>query len=97
MKKVELEEVAKELQSIATSLNAVIASISVKEETAPKNAPSKLTLEDVRAVLVEKSRAGFREEVKALLTKYGAKTLSEVKAESYAALKLEAEALQNGK
>lgn len=42
-------------------------------KTAPAKEPEKqLTLADVRAVLAEKSRAGFTEEVKALIAKHGA-------------------------
>ena len=51
-------------------------------EVAPepeKKAPEKLpSFEDARAVLAEKSRTGFRAEVKAILTKHGVKQLSEV-------------------
>lgn len=36
------------------------------------------TYEEVRAVLAEKSRVGFRSEVKALLTAHGVKQLSEI-------------------
>jgi len=55
-----------------------------------------LKLEDVRAVLAEKSRNGFTAEVRALLGKYGANKLSEISPEKYADLFLEAEVLGNG-
>ena len=42
-------------------------------------APNKpVTLEAVRAILAEKARTGFRAEVKALLTEYGADKLSDI-------------------
>ena len=37
------------------------------------------TYEEVRAILAEKSRTGFRAEVKAILTGHGVKQLSDVK------------------
>lgn len=52
-----------------------------------------LSLADVRAVLAEKSRAGFTEEVKALIAKHGADRLSEVPETEYAALLADAEVL----
>ena len=59
--------------------------------------PAKVyTYEEVRAVLAEKSRTGFRAEVKALLTAHGVKQLSEVKdPEMFAALVAEAEVIGN--
>lgn len=50
-------------------------------------------LEEVRAVLAEKSHEGKREEVKALLQKYGADKLSAVDPKNYAQLKADAEVL----
>ena len=52
-----------------------------------------LTLEEVRAVLAEKSRAGHTEEVRELLNKHGADKLSEIDPAEYAALLAEAEVL----
>ena len=63
-----------------------------------KEAPEKLpTFEEARAVLAEKSRTGFRAEVKAILTKHGVKQLSEVKdPKVLAEMVSEAEAIGNG-
>ena len=52
-----------------------------------------LTLEEVRAVLAEKSRAGHTAEVKELLARHGADKLSEIDPAEYAALLAEAEVL----
>lgn len=52
-----------------------------------------LTLEKVRAVLAEKSRAGHTAEVKELLNKHGADKLSEIDPAEYPALLAEAEVL----
>ena len=55
-----------------------------------------LTLEEVRAILAEKSRDGFTAQIRDLLLKYGAKKLSEVDPVSYKALVADAEVLGNG-
>ena len=66
------------------------------EEPAP--APEKIyTYEEARAILAEKSRTGFRAEVKALLTAHGLKQLSDVTDQKeYAAIVAEAEGIGNG-
>ena len=71
------------------------------EEAAPaavEEAPVKVyTYEEVRAILAEKSRTGFRAEVKAILTAHGVKQLSDVKTpEEFAAIVAEAEVVGNG-
>ena len=65
------------------------------KNTAKKDAKEEkpLTLEEVRAVLAEKSRSGHTEEVRALLNKHGADKLSEIDPAEYAALLAEAEVL----
>ena len=66
-----------------------------KDAKAAKQEPEEkpLTLEEVRAVLGEKSRSGHTEEVRALLNKHGADKLSEIDPAEYAALLAEAEVL----
>ena len=54
-----------------------------------------LTLEEVRAILAEKSRDGFTAQIRDLLLKYGAKKLSEIDPVSYKALVADAEVLGN--
>ena len=71
------------------------------EEAAPavvEEAPAKVyTYEEVRAILAEKSRTGFRAEVKAILTAHGVKQLSDVQTpEEFAAIVAEAEVIGNG-
>lgn len=58
---------------------------------APEEKP--LTLEEVRAVLAEKSRAGHTAEVRALLIKHGADKLSDIDPAEYPALLADAEVL----
>lgn len=75
---------------------------SAKKETEKKTAKDTAkaapeakvpTLEEVRAVLAEKSRAGHTAEVKALLEKHGAPKLSGIDPTEYPALLAEVEVL----
>ena len=104
-----LLEVIGDLRSLADSLQAVAgagrtdtkepekAGKAAKKEEKPaaKQEPEEkpLTLEEVRAVLAEKSRSGHTEEVRELLNKHGADKLSEIDPAEYAALLAEAEVL----
>lgn len=64
------------------------------QDEAPWTEPEEpVSLVAVRAVLSEKSRAGYTDEVKDLLAKYGADRLSAINPEDYAALLAEAEVL----
>ena len=86
----------------ATSLIAFLK----QQNTAPENekpdvpaeTPTKeYTYEEARAVLAEKSRTGFRAEVKAILTKHGVTQLSDVKdPKTLAAIVAEAEEIKVG-
>ena len=68
-----------------------------KEEAVPAGELTKeWTLEEVRMVLADKSRAGHTEEVKALISKYGADRLSDINPADFAALMAEAEVIGNG-
>ena len=55
-----------------------------------------LTLEQVRAVLADKSRQGHTAEIRTLLQKYGASKLSQIDPAHYKALLAEAEELADG-
>lgn len=66
----------------------VNAATKAEKETKPV-----LTLEEVRAVLADKSRAGHTAEIRELLKKYGASKLSLVDPIHYEALLREAEVL----
>ena len=75
--------------------------LSTEEETdtiseEPKPKPQKeLKLEDVRAVLATKAKDGYKNEVRALLNKYGAESLSALAIEPYAAVLEEAGGIGN--
>mgnify|MGYP000009158810 FL=1 len=74
----EMEATIRELRDIASSINDIAnwltGAFSGTEEAAPAPEPEKaLTLEEVRAILAEKSRDGFTAQIRGLLLKYGAK------------------------
>ena len=91
-------EIAAEFGEVKTVKPAAEEKLpSVAEEKTPpameeKNLPS---LEEVRAVLADISRSGKTAEMKALLGKFGASRLSEVKAEDYTALLAAAKEVSN--
>lgn len=68
----------------------------IAEEKPKKPEAKPLTLEEVRAVLADKSRKGYTADIRALLRKYGAEKLSGVDPAEYSALVREAEVLGNG-
>ena len=97
-----LLDVVEDLRSLADSVQAVADAMLQNEPTvdaepkAPAPAPQKeLTLEEVRAVLGEKSRAGFTAEIQALLKKYGAPKLSGIAPKHYEALLKDVEVLKD--
>ena len=70
------------LNTASSSLGVLMARMEVKEE--PKERQEKqLTLVEVRAVLADKSRSGFTEQIRGLLEKYGAPKLSEIDPSRY--------------
>ena len=99
----EMDATIKELRDIASSVNFIANWLSEmfsekpQTEDAPASPPEpELTLEQVRAVLADKSRAGFTAQIRSLLQKHGAAKLSEIDPSHYADLLKEAEGLENG-
>ena len=104
-----LLDVVEDMRSLADSLQAVAAALCQSDpedaaapapapETPPAPAPADLppkaiTLEEVRAVLAERSHDGYTDQVRGLLQKYGAEKLSGVDPKHYAALLKDAEVL----
>ena len=68
---------------------------TVSVEKARSEKKPALTLEQVRAVLAEKSRNGHTAEIRSLLEKYGATKLSAVDPKHYEALLKDAEVLDD--
>ena len=106
-KMAEMAQPIEELRTAAASINAAADWLYQQfsgddNEAQATEAPTKkepkpeLKLEDVRAVLAEKSRAGHTAEVRALLKKYGAAKLSEIDPANYEALIKDAEVIGNG-
>lgn len=104
-KMAEMHETIEELRSAAASINAVADWLyqqfssddaPAQEEPAKAEPKPEIKLEDIRAVLAEKSRAGHTAEVRALLQKYGAAKLSAVDPAKYEALLKDAEVIGNG-
>ena len=94
----ELRSVAQSLNSVADSLTALFSGSQPRTSVQPESKPTSipLTLEEVRAVLAEKSRNGHTAKIRELLEKHGAAKLSEIAPQKYAALLAEAEVLGNG-
>ena len=102
-----LLDVVEDLRHLADSIQAVAEAMMQSDApeatpsepeapAAPKAKPAKkVSLEQVRAVLAQKSHDGMTAEVRALLQKYGAATRSAIDPECYAALLQEAEGLTN--
>ena len=82
---------ADSLEKLAAGYRALAG--SDKNDVPVPAAEQVVTIEEVRAVLAEKSGAGKTHEIKALLMKYDAGKLSGVKPEDYPALLREARAL----
>ena len=93
----ELDMAISDLRKVAATINDVADTLAemfsgaATEETPAKEPP--LTLEQVRAVLAEKSRNGHTAEIRALLQKYGAAKLSGIDPVHYKALLAEVEVM----
>lgn len=89
-------EIVKDLKQLAGSLESLAMAME-SEENHPEEmmaiTEKPLSIEDVRAVLVEKSQSGKQADVKALVTKYGAQKLTDINPSDYKKLLKEAEVL----
>ena len=84
------------LRNAAASISETANWLSQQFGEKPNAPKPTITLEQVRAVLADKSRHGYTAEVKALLRQHGADKLSDITPTEYEALLAEAEALGNG-
>lgn len=95
-----------ELRSAAAAINEAASWLAEQFSGTADKAPAKepatkeekkpeLKLEDVRAVLAEKSRVGHTAAIRTLLQKYGAFKLSAVDSKHYEALLKDAEVLSD--
>ena len=99
----ELDMVIKDLRTAAATINDMADTLAemfstTADEAQDAAAPADpmLTLEQVRAVLADKSRMGFTAQIRSLLQKYGAPKLSGIDPANYKALLAEVEVLGNG-
>ena len=99
-----LLDVVEDIRSLADSLQTLASAISEDDvaDEAPAAAvepaakpPVTVTLEQVRAVLAEKSHDGLTEQVRGLLQKYGAQKLSAIASDRYADLLRDAKELND--
>lgn len=90
------EKLLLELSSTLKALADNLEKMAVAKPITPTTATPKVTLEQVRSVLAEISHAGRTADVRVLLEKHGVNKLSEIPADQYEQLLLEAEELRNG-
>jgi len=99
-----LLDVVENMRSLADSIQA-IAEATIGSDTdqlkqaepaatESKSEVKEIKLEQVRAVLAEKSQDGFTAEVRGLLEKYGASKLSQIDPANFTALLSDAEGLK---
>lgn len=80
---------------LAEQFGGVADEVPAKEPATKEEKKTELKLENVRAVLAEKSRAGHTAAIRTLLQKYGASKLSAVDPKHYEALLKDAEVLDD--
>ena len=103
-----LLDVVSDMRTLADSLQAVCDAMAESEpadkdkkptsepKKTAKSVNKKIKLEDVRAVLAEKSQAGMTAKVREIIQKYGAAKLSKVDPKHYVDILKDAEELVNG-
>ena len=102
-KMAEMDMTIKELREAAAAINSAADWLSnqfSEDQETPDSAPDPepaqkkaLALEDIRPILADKSRAGFTDQIRDLLHKYGTDRLSKVDPKDYEALLKDVEAL----
>ena len=89
----ELRNAAVTITDVANWLTEMFSTTADEAPDAAAPAEPQLTLEQVRAVLADKSRNGHTAEIRSLLQKYGAAKLSGIDPANYKALLADAEVL----
>ncbi|WP_316262726.1 hypothetical protein [Anaerococcus vaginalis] len=90
-------EIKEDAENLASSIGVLLTALESDEEL-PKEEKVKqeektYEIEDVRKILADKSRLGYTAKIRELLEKYGAKKLSKINPEEYAALVSDVEKL----
>ena len=107
-----LLDVVSDMRSLADSIQAICDAMGenepidndkkltpakeTEEKRPAKSKVKEIKLEDVRAVLAEKSQAGMTAKVREIIQKYGATKLSEIEHKHYADILKDAEGLIDG-
>jgi methyl coenzyme M reductase beta subunit len=90
-------DIVENLRNIASSIENLVNGIDNKEtegaSTISEVKEEVITLEQVRAILAEKSQSGKQQQVKALIQKHGANKLTDIDPSCYKNLLKEAEVL----
>lgn len=89
----DLRNAAATINDVANTLAEMFGGATKASEPAKEPA---LTLEQVRAILADKSRKGHTAEIRSLLQKYGAAKLSGIDPANYKALLADVEGLADG-
>ena len=81
------------IQSMREMFSSSTEPAQTGEAPAPASAPApkSYTIEEVRAVLLEKRRSGHKDEIRALLAAHGAERLTDIDPKEYPAMMREAE------
>ena len=93
-----LMEIKEDAENLASSIGILLSALESDEEVPKKeekvNQNEKTyEIEDVRRILVNKSRLGHTAKIRELLEKYGAKKLSEIEPSNYKDLVADVEKL----
>ena len=92
-----VKAIAKDLRKLADHIEMLGTTEEVETNEASKDEKEPtIPFEKVRKLLAEKSQAGYTDEVKELINKYGATKLSGISPEHYEEVVREAEVLGNG-
>ncbi|WP_446898868.1 hypothetical protein ACSVC9_02800 [Clostridium sp. LBM24168] len=83
-----IQDIIVNLKGITSSLETLVKTLNESADSEQKKNTKEIeqkqpTLEEVRAAMAEKNREGHREEVKAILVKYGANKLTALDPEHY--------------
>lgn len=91
----ELDAALTALSELSSAMSEAIQNVRELLGAEPEQtpAPKTYTIEEVRALLLQKRRDGFRDEIKELLAAHGAERLTDVDPGEYAAMMQEAEAI----
>ena len=93
----DMAQAIEELHSAAAAITGIAnwlsAQFSTSEMSIEADSRPAITLEQVRAVLADKSRAGHTDEIRRILEKHGAAKLSQIDPGRYEAILKEAEEL----